>query len=260
MKRSINFIGLLLIGLFSLNCGGNKAKKGIDLTVAVAANAQFAMQTIETAFEEQTGKNIEIVIGSSGKLTAQIKQGAPYDVLVAANMKYPNYLFEEGLAKEEPKVYALGDLVVWTTKEDLALGADLTFLENTNIQKVALANPKNAPYGEQAINALNFYGLGKTITNKLVFAESIAQTNQYVTTGNCEVGFTAKSVVLAPKLKNKGNWITVPKAAYQPIKQGVIITKYGNQEHGELAQQFYDFLFSSTAQDIFKAYGYTIPD
>jgi len=259
MDRSNRFFGLLLIGIFSLNCGGNKTNKAIDLTVAVAANAQFAMEAVETAFEEQTGKNIVIVIGSSGKLTAQIKQGAPYDVLVAANMKYPNYLFEEGLAKALPKVYVLGDLVVWTTKEDLALAADLTFLENTNIQKIALANPKNAPYGEQTINALNFYGLVNKIVDKLVFAESIAQTNQYITTGNCEVGFTAKSVVLAPKLKNKGNWITVPKAAYRPIKQGVIITKYGNQQHSELAQQFYNFLFSSTAQDIFKAYGYTIP-
>ena len=260
MKRSSNFFGLLLIGIFSFNCGGNKADKGIDLTVAVAANAQFAMEAIATTFEQQTGKNIEIVIGSSGKLTAQIKQGAPYDVLVAANMKYPNYLFEEGLAKEVPKVYALGDLVLWTIVEDLQLTIDLSFLKEENIQKIAVANPKNAPYGEQAINTLAYFGLKDNLQSKLVFAESIAQTNQYITTGNCEVGFTAKSVVLAPKLKNRGHWINVPKAAYQPIEQGVIITKYGNQEHAELTQQFYDFLFSSTAQDIFKAYGYTIPN
>ena len=256
----MRYINFLLIWILFFSCGKTEGNKPIHLTVAVAANAQFAMQVIEKAFEEKTKKNIEIVIGSSGKLTAQIKQGAPYDVLVAANMKYPNYLYEEGLAKERPKVYALGELVVWTTKHDVPLMDDLAFLNNSNIQKIALANPKNAPYGEQAIKALHFYGLEEILTSKLVFAESIAQTNQYITTGNCEVGFTAKSVVLAPKLKGKGHWITVPKMAYQAIEQGVIITKYGNQQNTELAQQFYDFLFSESAQAIFKAYGYTIPN
>lgn len=260
MKRSSQFFGVLLFVLLGARCSNHQSDKSIDLTVAVAANAQFAMQAIETAFEEATGNNIEIVIGSSGKLTAQIKQGAPYDLLVAANMKYPNYLYEEGLAKDLPKVYALGELVLWTTKEDLTLSVDLSFLQNSKIQKIAIANPKNAPYGEQAINALSFYQLATALTPKLVFAESIAQTNQYITTRNCEVGFTAKSVVLAPKLKGRGNWITVPKEAYQPIEQGVIITKYGDVQHAMLAQDFYDFLFSKTAQAIFRDFGYTIPD
>ncbi|MFK7983493.1 MAG: molybdate ABC transporter substrate-binding protein [Saprospiraceae bacterium] len=260
MKRISQFSGLFFFGLFAFSCGGSQSNQSIDLTVAVAANAQFAMEAIETAFEKETNKNIEIVIGSSGKLTAQIKQGAPYDMLVAANMKYPNYLYEEGLAKELPAIYALGELVLWTTKNDVVLTNDLTFLKNTTIQKIALANPKNAPYGEQAINALNFYELEETLTSKLVFAESIAQTNQYITTRNCEVGFTAKSVVLAPKLKDTGKWITVPKMAYQAIEQGVVITKYGSKEHPEVAQAFYQFLFSTTAQRIFQDYGYTIPN
>ena len=260
MSISSRFFKLLIIGILFLSCGGNKQGKPIDLTIAVAANAQFAMEAIETAFEEATNKNIEIVIGSSGKLTAQIKQGAPYDVLVAANMKYPNYLYQEGLATTNPKVYTLGALVIWTIADNLEMTEDLSFLKNPSIQKIALANPKNAPYGEQAINALNFYKLKETLSPKLVFGESIAQTNQYITTGNCEVGFTAKSVVLAPKLKDKGHWITVPKAAYQPIEQGIVITKYGSKEHAEVAQAFYNFLFSATAQRIFQDYGYTIPN
>lgn len=260
MKRNSNFFGLLFIGLFILGCGGNPPNQSIDLTVAVAANAQFAMEAIAIAFEEETNKNIEIVIGSSGKLTAQIKQGAPYDVLVAANMKYPNYLYQQGLAKELPAIYALGELVLWTFDTDLIILQDLSVLTHQNVQKIALANPKNAPYGQQAINALNFYNLKEKLQSKLVFGESIAQTNQYISTRNCEIGFTAKSVVLAPKLKNKGSWGSVPKEAYQPIEQGVIITKYGSKEHAEVAQQFYDFLFSTTAQRIFQDYGYTIPN
>lgn len=260
MNRSSRFFGLLFIVIFSFGCGGNKTDTPIGLTVAVAANAQFAMQAIEVAFEKQTEKNIEIIIGSSGKLTAQIKQGAPYDVLIAANMKYPNYLYEAGLAKELPKVYALGELVLWTMDKQLVFLSDLNSLTAPDIQKIAVANPKNAPYGEQAMNALIYYVLVDSLQSKLVFGESIAQTNQYITTRNCEIGFTAKSVVLAPKLKDIGNWVAVPKEAYQPIEQGVIITKYGAKNNATLAQDFYNFLFSSTAQDIFKDYGYTIPN
>ncbi len=260
MSISIRFFELLIIGALFLSCEGGKQENQIELTVAVAANAQFAMEVIAVAFEEQTKKNIEIVIGSSGKLTAQIKQGAPYDILVAANMKYPNYLYQEGLATTNPKVYALGELVIWTIAEDLDMTKDLSFLKNLPIQKIALANPKNAPYGKQAINALNYYDLKEALNPKLVFGESIAQTNQYITTRNCEVGFTAKSVVLAPKLENKGSWVAVPKNAYQSIEQGVIITKYGTKEHPETAQAFYNFLFSTTAQRIFQEYGYTMPN
>ena len=252
-----------LIGFFicsySFACGG-KQEKTIDLTVAVAANAQFAMQAIETTFESDTQKNIEIIIGSSGKLTAQIKQGAPYDLLVAANMKYPNYLFEKGLAATKPKVYVWGELVLWTLNDELYLSEDLSFLTQDFIKKIAIANPQNAPYGEQAMNALNYSGLREGLQSKIVFGESIAQTNQYIITKNCEVGFTAKSTVFTQELEGKGKWITVPKSTHQPIEQGAIITKYGMENHSVTAQQFYDFLFSEPAKNIFRKYGYAIPD
>ena len=257
---SSSLILLIFVGIF-FSCDNANADQSIDLTVAVAANAQFAMEEIEHAFEEETQKNIEIIIGSSGKLTAQIKQGAPYDLLVAANMKYPAYLYEEGLTKQKPMVYALGELVLWTMDEMLDLNAtDLSILTQSAIQKIAIANPRNAPYGEQAINVLNYYQLKEKLQPKLVFGESIAQTNQYITTRNCEVGFTAESVVLAPKLKDKGQWIPIANEAYQLIEQGGVITKYGVKEHPVVAQQFYDFLFSTTAQRIFQDYGYTIPN
>lgn len=259
MKLSRRFFSLLIIGGLCFNCGSGNKDNGTHLTVAVAANVQFAMKAIEEVYETTTKQDINIVIGSSGKLTAQITQGAPYDVFISANLKYPNYLYEKGLASHPPNIYALGSLVLWTMDKELDLKDDLEILETANIQKIALANPKNAPYGEQAIKVLEYYGIEDKVNQKLVYGESIAQTNQYIITRNCEIGFTAKSVVMAPQMKGKGQFIPLNPAAYQPITQGVIITKYGTKNNLEIANRFYDFLFSPTAQRIFEAYGYTIP-
>jgi len=257
--NSILFYFLLIIS--AIGCDEDKSKQypAIILNVATAANVQFAMKDIEAAFEQKYKLDINVIVGSSGKLTAQIKQGAPYDLLISANVKYPLHLYQEKFAPNPPKIYALGSLVLWTMKKELALEDKLSFLKGKEVNKIAIANPKNAPYGEQAIMALDHFGIKDAVTSKLVYAENIAQTNLYITTKNCEVGFTAKSVVMAPDLKEKGNWIAVPSTAYQPIEQGVVITKYGDSKHKEIAQKFYDFLFSLDAQNILKAYGYTMP-
>ena len=247
--------------LFGLGCGEDEASSAnsVVLNVATAANVQFAMKDIEVAFEEKYGVNINIIIGSSGKLTAQIVQGAPYDLLISANLKYPLHLYQEKLATTPPNIYALGSLVVWTWQDGLILDDTLGVLESAAVHKIAIANPKNAPYGEQALTAMEHFGRKEAVTSKLVYAESIAQTNLYVTTKNCEVGFTAKSVVLAPDMIGKGHWIEVPAAAYQPIEQGIVITKYGASKNQQTAQQFYDFMFADTAQQILKKYGYSLP-
>lgn len=106
---------------------------------------------------------------------------------------------------------------------------------------------------------MEYFGLKNAVANKLVYAESIAQTNLYITTKNCEVGFTAKSVISAPDMVEKGQWMDVPKEAYQPIEQGIIITKYGASKNKDTAQKFYDFMFSEDAQNILKHYGYSLP-
>ena len=251
------FLLILILTLFACkNEAGQNTKNEATLIIATAANVQFAMKEIETAFEATYQTDITIIIGSSGKLTAQIKQGAPYDVLVSANMKYPETLYQSGLAIDAPKVYALGSLVLWTLWEDFDLQADLAILENPRVKKIAIANPKNAPYGEQAIKALQNAQLLEGIESKLVYGESIAQVNQYILSKVCEIGITAKSVVLSPELQGKGYWQAINPSLYTPIEQGIIITKYGKKQHSELANQFYQFLFSSEAQTIFKKYGY----
>ena len=228
------------------------------LTVAVAANVKYAFDELATEFTEQTGVAVRGVVSSSGKLTSQIKSGAPYDVFLSADMEYPAILFKDGQATSPPKVYANGALVLWTAK-DVDLSKGIAGLADSSIKKVAIASPKLAPYGREAIKALDFYKVRAAVEPKLVYGESISQVNQYIDTKSVEVGFTAKSVVLSPELQGKGKWVEVPNESYAPIAQGLVILRHGSENNGEAARKFYGFLFSSKAQAILTKYGYKLP-
>ncbi|MEN3291747.1 MAG: molybdate transport system substrate-binding protein [Burkholderiales bacterium] len=228
------------------------------LTVAVAANVQYAFDDLQAAFSKETGHQIKPVYNSSGKFVAQIMNGAPFDVFLSADMEFPEKLYKEGFAAGAPKVYAYGALVLWTMK-DLDLKNWQRVLAGAAVGKIAVANPKTAPYGRETINALQYFKLHDTIKPKLVFGESIAQTNQYIHSRAADAGFTAKSVVVSPEMQGKGTWIELPKGSYQPIAQGALILKHGQQTKPEPAQQFYDFLYSAKARAIFERYGYLLP-
>ena len=229
-----------------------------DLTVAVAANVQYTFEELKTAFEKKTGISVKAVIGSSGKFTAQIENGAPFDVFLSADMDYPITLYKEGLTVNAPKIYAYGALVIWTMT-DVDLSGGIEVLADANVKKIAIASPKTAPYGRQAVNALKHYDLYAQVGKKLVYGESIAQANQFITTKAADVGITAKSVVLAPQLKDKGQWIDVPKESYEPIAQGVVILKHAERGKMDEANKLVDFISSSEAGEIFKKYGYALP-
>lgn len=242
-------IVLIVACLFS--CQQKKTNK---LIIATAANMQFAMIELTETFSKKTGIACETILGSSGKLTAQIVAGAPYDILVSADMKYPGELYEQGLARTEPKVFATGRLVLWTMEGELP---DLaTALSNERLSHIAIANPKTAPYGRAAIETLEILELSKLIEPKLVYGESIAQTNQFITSQAAQLGFTAKSVVLAPRLSGKGRWIEVSADYHSPILQGVIALKGGTHPESE-AMEFYEFLFSAEAKEILNKFGYS---
>jgi molybdate transport system substrate-binding protein len=221
--------------------------------IAVAANAQFVSQKLKEAFKKETGIDANLTVGSSGKLTAQIEQGAPFDVFLSADMKYPQELFTKSLTTAKPAVYAYGTLVLWSFKKrDFSKG--LATVLNSDINRIAVANPKLAPYGEATIAALTKQNLLQKAQPKIVYGESISQVNQYLLSGAAEVAFTAKSVVLDTAMAGKGTWIEVNKSLYKPIEQGVIIIK--NSANVAAAQKFYQFLFSSKAKAIFSKYGY----
>ncbi|HEY6094551.1 MAG TPA: molybdate ABC transporter substrate-binding protein [Gallionellaceae bacterium] len=228
------------------------------LNVAVAANVKFAFDELQAEFTRASGIAVSSVVASSGKIAAQVKSGAPFDVFLSADMEFPEALYKDGLASAAPKVYARGLLVLWTTGAvDLKQGVKV--LSDPAVRKVAIANPKLAPYGAEAMRVLDHYGLRAAVEPKLIYGESIAQVNQYIDTGSASIGFTAKSVVLAPQLQGRGRWVELPRESYQPIAQGVVILKHGADSNAAAAQRFIEFLASPGARAIFEKYGYLLP-
>ncbi|MCJ8210056.1 molybdate ABC transporter substrate-binding protein [Mucilaginibacter sp. RS28] len=246
MKRFLLAVGLLVFSTFV------QAQK---VRVAVAANAQFVAQKIAEAFKKQTGIEAELIVSSSGKLTTQIEQGAPFDVFLSADMKYPEELYSKGFGLEKPRIYGYGQLVIWTLHQDVPL-KQVADLQQKAFQKIAIGNPALAPYGEAAMQAIKALRLEATLKDKFVYGESIAQVNQYLLTGAVDAAFTAKSIVLDPSLQVRGKWIAVPQRFYLPIAQGMLIIKQLDQKNLNNSYKFYNFLVSSSAKQIFKLYGY----
>jgi molybdate transport system substrate-binding protein len=226
------------------------------LRVAVAANAQYVARALKQEFEKQTGVELELVVNSSGNITAQIEQGAPYDVFLSADTRYARTLFQKGLTLGEPRVYGYGKLILWTT-QPLDLSQSLASLLATGQGKIAVANPKSAPYGAAALQALAYYGLQQAVQERLVLGESVAQVNQYILAGTVELGFTAQSVVLEPSLQGKGQWREVDPRAYAPIAQSAVLLRTSAARQAKAARQFYEFLYSRQGQSIFRRYGYS---
>ncbi len=236
--------------LFFVSCN-SKTKE--PLHIAAASNLRYALEELNAEFEKEKGIKVEMSAASSGKLTAQIQNGAPFDVFLSANKKYPQVLFKNGFAVNKPKLFCSGLLVYWTDKK-LDLKGTISEIISADIQRVAIANPQNAPFGQATVQALKKSFLFDSIQAKLIFAENVSQISQYVLNNNVDIGFTGKSIVLSPKMKNKGKWFDVDEELYQPIEQFVILLKRAEQKKS--AQLYYQFLFSKKAQSIFKKYGY----
>jgi molybdate transport system substrate-binding protein len=229
------------------------------LTVAAAAGIQANFPELKQAFEQESGIEIEPVFTSSGKIAAQVEQGAPFDVFVSADVSYPEHLYKSGLAVTPPRVYVYGALVAWTLG-DVAFDRGLTaVLKAPGIRKIALANPKGAPYGRAAMEALRHYRLLPALQEKIVYGETVPQVNQFVLSQAAEIGLTAKSTVLTAALKDRGHWMEIPEEAYRPIAQAAVILKHGEEHRPAAAKRFFDFLFSRTARDIFARQGYRLP-
>ncbi len=244
------FLAFLLYSILWISCQPNSSS---FLVIATSANMQFAIEEIVEEFKAETGLAVETIISSSGKLSAQIQEGAPFDILISADMKYPMDLYEKGYTTAEPKVYAFGKLVLWTN--NTSINPSLEILEEDNIKHIALANPKTAPYGVAAMQVLQKNNMEERLAPKLVFGESISQVNQFVNTQAAEIGFTAKAVVLSAKVKDNSQWFEIDKADYTPIKQGVVVLNRTGQRRKD-ALKFKDFLLSEKASDILNKFGY----
>jgi len=247
--KNILFITFLFI-LTSLNAG--------KITIAVAANVSYAMEDLRKAFNTTNPETkVQVILGSSGKLTAQITHGAPFDLLLSANMLYPTKLYEEKIATSKPIVYAQGALAI-LSKKKRNYCAEIFVLKDADIGKIAIGNPKTAPYGVAAKEALKSTKIYDTIKDKLVFGESISQTVSYVMSA-ADIGIIAKSSLYAPqmsKYKEAIHWSEIDEKLYTPIDQGMVILK--RAEGDAEVKAFYDFMLSNKAKKILKKYGYKI--
>jgi len=247
MKKTILTI---LLSTLALNAG--------EIKIALAANVGYAIEPLKKAFNELYPETkVEVVLGSSGKLTAQIRNGAPYELFLSADMKYPEALYQDKIAVSEPVIYAQGALAYLSVKErDFTQGIDL--LKSENILKIAIANPKAAPYGAAAVEAMKNAKVYETVKDKFVYGESISQTVTYAMTA-ADIGFIAKSSFYSPQMAQfqQGlNWIEVDEKLYTPIDQGMVILKKG--EGNDEAKAFYDFMLSDKAREILTNYGYRV--
>jgi molybdate transport system substrate-binding protein len=221
--------------------------------MAAAANMQAAARVLADTFTARTGIACTVTAGSSGSLAAQIREGAPYDLFLSADMHYPAALHAGGFAADSPRAYARGRLVLWTALPDAEPSWE--WLASDTVRHIAIANPRNAPYGAAALEALKARGLHARVAHKLVHGESAAQAGQFVLSGAAEAGFTALSVVLAPELRGTGRWTEADSALYPPILQGVLVLR----RNPALARQFQAFLLSPEAQALLQASGYWPP-
>lgn len=245
-------IGRLLALLLTLSPLQGKTD---EVSVAVASNFTAPMKEITAAFEQHSGHNAVVSFGSSGKLYAQIRNGAPFELLLSADQEKPQALIANGLASADNRfTYALGTLVLLTSTAD----ADPeNLLHEGNYRKLALANPRLAPYGTAAVQVLNALQLADGAKSRLVLGENIAQAYQFVTSGNAQLGFVARSQVSGTNPLSGRYWV-VPAELYSPIRQDAVLLNRGAGNPAALA--LVEFLQSDSALAIMQDYGYGLPN
>ena len=240
------FAGLLLAAT---------AARADDITVAVAANFTAPFNKIAAEFEKDSGHKLVASFGSTGKFYAQIKNGAPFEVLLAADDETPAKLVREGAAVAgSPFSYAVGKLVLWSPKPGV-LDAKGEVLKGSSFQHLALADPKLAPYGAASVEAMKKLGVYDSLVPKLVTGETLVQVAQFVSSGNSELGFVALSQVLKDGKIDGSSWV-VPAELHTPIRQDAVLLNPGQGKPGPLA--LLKYLQGAKAQALIKAYGYDI--
>jgi molybdate transport system substrate-binding protein len=227
------------------------------VTVAVAANFIAPMQVISQLFEAQTPHQLKTSTGSSGKFYAQIKNGAPFEVLLSADAEIPAQLERDGLAVPGSRfTYANGQLVLWSNTPG-RIDGQANILREGRYKKIAIANPELAPYGRAALQTLQALGVTEQNKAKIVMGENIGQTYQFVLTGNAEIGFVAASQVYRDGKLTAGSAWLVPDKLHETIRQDAVLLDAG--KHSEAAMRFLSFLQSDAARAIIESYGYSVP-
>lgn len=226
------------------------------ISVAVAANFTAPMQRITAGFEKETGHKVQAAYGATGKFYAQIKHGAPFEVLLAADAETPAKLLKENAAVAGSQfTYALGKLVLWSAKSAM-VDREGMVLKNGGFDHLAIANPKLAPYGAAAMEVMKGLGVFEAVQRKIVTGESIAQTHQFVSTGNALLGFVALSQILKDGKMEGSAWV-VPATLYAPIRQDAVLLARGRGKPA--AEALMKYLQSNSARGTIQSFGYALP-
>ncbi len=246
------FIFIILMGYFSFVSPSAEAEQ---ISIAAAADLKFALEEVVTLFKKShPAVQVATIYGSSGKFNTQIRQGAPYDLYFSADIAYPRALYDEGYAASLVQPYALGRIVLWSANQAVQQLSDLA---DARYQHIAIANPQHAPYGQRAAEALKAVGVWDTVESKLVYGENVAQTAQFVQSGNAKIGIIALSLALSPELNKRGTYVLIPDDLHQPLQQGFMITKRAAQNKS--AHEFAQFMESTEVRALMKRYGFTLP-
>lgn len=231
-----------------------------EIAVAAASDLNFAIKDLIAEYEKATGNHVKLSLGSSGNFYAQIQNGAPFDVYFSADIGYPKKLEEAGLTVPGSLYrYAVGRIVLWTnhaSHRNVSKGLDV--LRDPAIKKIAIANPKHAPYGRAAVAAMQHFKVYDEAKDRLVLGENISQAAQFIESGACDLGIIALSLAMAPTMKAAGTYWEIPREAHPPLEQGAAILKSSKQE--KTAQQFLEFMQSRQGKEIMHRYGFTVPE
>jgi len=257
--KKIKGYGLLIV--FILIFGSSlPVQAGDNILIAAASNLRFAMHEICQGFQEANSSiQTKVSYGSSGNFFAQIKQGAPFDIFFSADATYPELLEKEGLtAKEMQKVYAVGKIVLWFPNEPkVDSDKGLQAVISPRVKKLAIANPRHAPYGRAAEESLRYYGLWEKVKGKLIYGENISQTAQFVHTGAADAGIIALSLAISPKMLHEGRYWIIPGESHSDIEQIYVVLKKGKGKKS--IKKFLDFLHGEKGGKILSRYGFVIP-
>jgi molybdate transport system substrate-binding protein len=255
MRRASRTTALIVVCLLGLQ----RSAEAQTLAIAAASDLQAALPAIAAQFEKDTGQKVTLTFGSSGNFFAQIRNGAPFDVFLSADIDYPRQLERAGAAERGSLyAYATGRLVLWTRKDSgIDVRGGLSVLADGRVRRVAIANPEHAPYGRAAVAALRHEGLYEQVKGKFVLGENISQTAQFAQSGNATVGLLALSLALAPALEGAGTYVEIPADFHPPIEQAAVVVAASRQK--ALAQQFVDALKKPSVAQILQSYGFGVP-
>jgi len=259
-KRKVKWLLLCTVVMFLMTWLPDIATADEKILVAAASDLNFAMNEICRAFEKvHPGVKVEVSYGSSGNFYAQIKQGAPYDIFFSADASYPALLENEGFAvKSQQQLYAIGKIVLWIPRK-LTLNPQkgLNIVLEPEIKKLAIANPKHAPYGRAAEESLRYYGLLDKAQDKLVFGENISQTAQFVQTGAADAGIIALSLAISPGMANSGSYWIIPTESYGRLEQVYTVLQRGKGKSS--VKTFLEFIQGKKGEKTLSGFGFILP-